>query len=57
MKKINPDTLLKNIEDQFALLGLVEDHGTIKIQTLKASLMILKNLIKDSIEEENDTSH
>ena len=51
MKIINPDVLLKNIDDQFALLGLVEGQGTIKVQTLQASLMTLKNLIKYSIEE------
>jgi len=54
LKSINPDTLLKKIDDQFSLLGLVEDHGTIKIQTLKACLIIFKNIIKDSIEEHNE---
>lgn len=54
MKIINPEVLLKNIENHFALLALVEDQGTIKIQSVKASLTILKNLIKDSIEDTND---
>jgi len=54
MKTINPDALLKKIDDQFALLSLVEDQGTIKIQTLKACLIIFKNIIKDSIEDETD---
>lgn len=54
MKVINPDVLMKNIDDQFALLSLVEDHGSIKIQTLKVMLIILKNVIKDSIEEHNE---
>lgn len=54
MKKINPEVLLKNIDDQFALLALVEAQGTFKIQTLKACLILFKNIIKDSIEEDNE---
>ena len=54
MKIIRPEFLLKHIDDQLALLSLVEDQKSIKIETLKASLMILKNMIKDSIEDYNN---
>jgi hypothetical protein len=54
MKIIRPELLLKHINDEFALLSLVEDQGTIKIQTLKASLIIFRNLIQNSIEETNE---
>ena len=54
MKIINPEVLLKNLDDQFALLALIEAQGTIKIQAVKSSLLIFRDVIQNSIEETNE---
>jgi len=52
--KINIKRLLTNIDTEMELLTLVTDKGTIKIQTLMAALLIARNIIKNSLEDEKD---